>query len=149
MKSPREKKKRRSMDRSLELDSDDDLRRSIGLESGISDRHVEIKLTEKVAIKVPLIGSSHIVWITEHIINNHIDFQPVYQRREFQNSQELIGHNLKEKPDPLFKQPKKPIRVPVLGSQVVEASPTGGSPTVQTRRPSLFKNAESPLGILS
>ena len=118
------------------------------MESGISDRHVEIKLTEKVAIKVPLIGSSHIAWITENIINNHVDFQPVYQRREFQNSQELIGHNLKEKPDPLFKQPKKPIRVPVLGSQIVEASP-GGSPPAPTRRTSLFQNAESPLGILS
>ena len=176
-KSPPRTKKRRSTERSMDLDdSENELRLSIGLDS-VNQKPVEVKLIEKVTIKVPLVGSAQIPWVTDHIINNSLDFYQVYQRKEFSNSQELINHNLKEKPDPLFKQPpKKNIRVPVVGSQIVDnslaGSPKIATPTRGMRRKStllyndaspsklqvesplgtlgvLSKQAESPLGVLS
>ena len=79
------------------------MRMSIGVDSALSSHNVEIKLTEKVAIKVPLIGSNHVSWITENIINNNREYVLVYQRKEFQNSTDLLNYNMKEKPDPFFK----------------------------------------------
>ena len=54
------------------------MRMSIGVDSVLSSHNVEIKLAEKVAIKVPLIGSNHISWINDNIINNKRDFTQVY-----------------------------------------------------------------------
>ena len=69
----------------------------------MSSQHVEIKFSEKIMIKVPLIGSNQCEWIIENIINNTKDYTQVYKRQDFQNSQDLLYNNLRERPDPFFK----------------------------------------------
>lgn len=54
------------------------MRMSIGVDSALSSHKVEVKLAEKVAIKVPLIGSNHIPWVTEQIIKNTREYTNVY-----------------------------------------------------------------------
>ena len=67
-------------------------------------KKIKIRRSERNldSTKVPLLKSFHDPWVLKTYINNTEEYELIYKRARYKNSQDLLYHNLKLKSDPLL-----------------------------------------------